>query len=199
VSVVIKPEDRTKALVLIVGVALVIAYIAYTVISATSGAAAPQPMTQNVSIGSDNTTPPPSPEETLIELPTLFAAGDSNPFRTVLQIVPASTSVSSAGRVASKPPRREISTDSTVPFLPPAGSVEGATAPLRDLGLRLDGVISGANGVAVIHFGEESYVLHVGEQFGDGMVVKSISSSGVELGKGKERISLTVGGSSSQE
>lgn len=199
----INPADRGKVGFLIGGLVVVAAAIAWQLRPTDSAA----PTTEQVvpvsgssttvaSVSTDTT----SPEKT-IDVPDNAVATDVNPFRTVLtttDTAPAPEPPKEAARVNRPVMKSEFQADgSTKPFLPPIDGIPNAPASLSDLGLRLDGVIAGKPSVAVIHLGGDSMVLRRGESFGDGLTVQSIGESSVVIGKGKQRITLSVGESGS--
>lgn len=200
----INPSDTKKLVGLLVGVVLVISFIAYQLMGSSSPSPSPAGTAPVQAV-----TAPPAAEGTPVAttedaatsgqvevLPTQ-PTGPANPFRTVgpsdAGTPTANTApVKSAAPVSEAPPALS---GQIMPVLPTVDSkVDAPVSVLASLGLRVDGVIlSGSDSVAVISAGSESYVVKVGEKFSDKVRLVSVSNSVVKLARGKETITLKVG------
>ncbi len=193
-STTIRPSDQAKLAVLVGGLLLVIGFIVWQVrASSVGGPPAPDTAPATISLSSSAKVPVVT-ESGLIEIPAISTPPDMEPFRTVLMEPAPSNPQATKSSQRIRPPHPISSPiGGTTPFLPKIDSVAGASESMTDLGLYVEGVIVGGEGVAVIHFGPETHVVRQGDRFGDDMKIQSISETRVVISKGKERITLSVG------
>jgi hypothetical protein len=201
-----KNNDSIKIAGLVIGLGLVVGFIAWQFMSAGSVPAPPPSIV-------DGSTTDSKPAESLtltdpaakvtadasiIEIPSRAGFALSDPFRTVLREAPVASTISRpvTNHVPMMPPSLITGASDTIPTMPLP--ITGSEAvPLSSLGLSVDGVIIGDNSVAVVRMGSETYVARVGEVFADGLAVVSISDRKVVIAKGDQRIGLAVGAAAS--
>lgn len=135
-----------------------------------------------------------------IEVATLFAQSDVDPFREVLPksvSVPSNTGDHSDAEIPRRfrmtglegtlPPARPEDY-MTVPGTLPDPTLEPAKAPQ----IVVTGIIGGSNAVAVIEVDGQSYVIGIGVPFADGLEVIEIEKDYVRIRRGKETLKVPV-------
>ncbi|MBS1708394.1 MAG: hypothetical protein JSS65_06680 [Armatimonadetes bacterium] len=121
-----------------------------------------------------------------IEVPSMYANNTADPFRSVIQ-KPTTTTA---------PPPKQIFTSK--------GSGTGSVGPVDPIGkgappemfvmpdIKVMGVITGEDEVAVLKIGDRNYIAHVGDSIGGGMTLRKITRSGISVRSGKQTFEVPI-------
>jgi hypothetical protein len=199
-----KDSEKPKAILLVCGIAGVFGLIVVRMNSLN--APAPQVAAVVEETLPDNQraqTIFASNENTAIELAPDSPVTFINPFRRILPDPDGrSTPSTPTVRMTSQPeplssyypkPPRELGSlpASSTPVFPAELPATVAEAVERGPELKLDGVLTGADPVAVLKVGSTTQVVGVGQTV-DGYTVKAVTDSSVKLQKGKQTITLRL-------
>lgn len=193
----VRKEDAAKAGKLIGAIVAVFGCAAWRVVGAVAKPASTTAlaMTEAAPIAapaSSGATPPPKAPDAEIELPTLLASANVNPFRPF----PAPP-IAPPGRPT--PPPSSIA-GALTPLPPTTGEPSTPSRPMEVAGpekpavasFRVSGILAGPHATAVLDLGEESTVVHAGSLLSDGSTVVQIDGTSVTLGRAGKKIVLTL-------
>jgi len=198
----LRPQDQGKAIGLVAGILFVFVFAGWRISSMTGGAPAPTPAQgQPVALTPTDGAPTTVAMNTRadndeIELPTLFASASADPFRTVVsapvqQVAPPVRNP--GGRVRIRPEDPILGMRRGLPPVRPFGNgdLQIQKDPSEEISVR--GVVTGAQGVAVMKVGDQEVVARIGDTVGDGYTLESVGSARVVLKKGRHHVNLSVG------
>ncbi len=198
----LKDSEKPKALLLVCGIAGVFGLVVVRMNSLNAPQALPVQMQEaSPQVSERPQTIFASNENSMIVLPPESPVTLINPFRRILpdpdgtpfKAKPTVTVTSQPDPVNYMPrPTREISSASAVQPVR-LTSNEFAVEQARP-DFKLDGLLTGADPVAVIKIGSTTYVVGKGQTV-EGYIVKTIEESAVKLQRGKEVILLKLDGS----
>ncbi|MBI1333770.1 MAG: hypothetical protein GC165_12930 [Armatimonadetes bacterium] len=181
-------DDRKKLVGLVVGIVLVFAFVFWRVsgILAPTTAIAPAPidLTANAAPLVATASNEPVEADPQIDLNDRIIPPAADPFQSVVSNTPKPIVTPSAPVNTVTPKQSEI------PPLPLGDTPIQAEQPET---LLLSGLVGGPKPLAIVQIGSQSYVVRVGQTFGNGYIVNAITRDSVVLKREKTIIKLFIG------